>query len=47
MTLHDVGSLLKDVSEKAEIVGLSITEHLPWDAINLRNTFSKLSIFNC
>ena len=45
MTLHEVGKLLNDVSEKAEIVGLGIAEHMPWDAINLRNTLSKISIF--
>lgn len=45
MKLEEVGRLLQDVSRKAEIVGLSITEHLPWDAFNLRKTFQQLSIF--
>ena len=45
LDLKTVGRLLKDVSDKAEIVGLSITEHLPWDAINMRNILSDLSIF--
>ena len=45
MTLEDVGRLLKDVSGAAEIVGLSLTEHLPWDAIRLRRTLSEISIF--
>lgn len=31
---------MKDVSEQTEIVGFSIGEHLPWDAINLRKALS-------
>ncbi len=45
MTLDEVGRLLKDVSEEAELVGLSLTEHLPWDAIRLRKTLSEVNIF--
>lgn len=45
MTLQEVGRVLKDVSTIAEIVGLSITEHLPWDAFNLRKMLSEISIF--
>lgn len=45
MTLKGISRLLQDVSEEAEIVGLSITEHLPWDAINLRAALSSISIF--
>lgn len=45
MTLKGISRLLKDVSGEAEIVGLSITEHLPWDAINLRAALSSISIF--
>lgn len=46
MTLKEVERVLKDVSKEAEIVGLSITEHMPWDAMNLRRVLSGLSIFN-
>ena len=45
MTLKDMGRILKEVSAAAEIVGLSITEHLPWDAIRLRKTLSGIDIF--
>ncbi|MGG4411087.1 arginase family protein [Niallia taxi] len=45
MTLTQVVRVLKDVSTKAEIVGLGIAEHLPWDAINLRKALSEISIF--
>ena len=45
MTMGDIGRRLTDVSEHAEIVGLSIAEHLPWDAFNLRKTLASLSLF--
>ena len=45
LTLAEVGRILNDVSERAEIVGLCIAEHLPWDAINLRKALSEISIF--
>lgn len=47
MTLKEVGRIMGDVSSVAEIVGLSIAEHLPWDAINLRKTLTAIPIFNC
>lgn len=46
MKLAEVVRVLNDVSEQAEIVGLGIAEHLPWDAINLRKALSKISIFD-
>jgi arginase len=46
MTLKQVVRVLKDISKKAEIVGLGIAEHMPWDAINLRKALSEISIFN-
>ena len=46
MTLNEIGRILNDISEKTEIVGLGIAEHMPWDAINLRNVLSGISIFN-
>lgn len=45
MKLSETARLLKDVSSAAEIVGLSITEHLPWDAFNLRKTLHQIPIF--
>lgn len=45
MTLAQVVRLLNDVSGVSEIVGLTIAEHLPWDAIRLRNALSQISIF--
>ncbi|MBQ7704702.1 MAG: arginase family protein [Selenomonadaceae bacterium] len=43
--LNDVIRILSDVDKVAEIVGLAIAEHMPYDAINLRNGLSKLNIF--
>lgn len=45
MKLSEVSKVLDDVSKKAEIVGLTIAEHMAWDAINLRKTLSEISIF--
>lgn len=45
MKLSGIGRLLNDVSAVADIVGLSITEHLPWDAFNMRRLLSDISIF--
>ena len=46
MKLSEVSKVLNDVSKKAEIVGLSIAEHMAWDALNLRKVLSQISIFN-
>lgn len=46
MTIEQVIRVLKDITPYAEIVGLSLAEHMPWDAINLRNAFEQVSIFN-
>ena len=37
MTLAAVQRLMADVSATIEVVGLGITEHLPWDALRLRD----------
>lgn len=46
MTLEQVVRILRDVNTHAEIVGLCIAEHMPWDAINLRQALGRISIFN-
>lgn len=45
MTLSGISRVLHDISVQTEIVGLSITEHLPWDAFRLRETLSAISLF--
>lgn len=38
--------LLKELSEETKVVGLGITEHTPWDAINLKNLLAEIPILN-
>lgn len=45
MKLQEIADLLREVAEQAELVGLSITEHMPWNAINLRKTLQQIPIF--
>lgn len=45
MTLEQITRIMKDVSEQTEIVGFSIGENLPWDAINLRKALESVEIF--
>ncbi|WP_234822743.1 hypothetical protein [Ensifer adhaerens] len=36
--------LLNDVAAQVEVVGLGITEHLPWDAIAIRDMLRALPL---
>lgn len=45
MTLAQVFGLLSMLGHQNDLVGLSIAEHMPWDAINLRKGLSDLPIF--
>lgn len=38
--------LIKEMSKETDVVGLGITEHLPWDAINLKNLLREIPILN-
>lgn len=44
MTLPQVGRLLADVAKEVDVVGLGITEHMPWDAMALRNALAELPL---
>lgn len=46
MKLKQIFDLLTTVGNLSDIVGLTIAEHMPWDAINLRRGLEKLTIFN-
>lgn len=46
LKLKHIERMLQDVSRQAELVGLTIAEHLPWDAIRLRETLEGIPIFN-
>lgn len=45
MTLEQVSGLIRDVSQKTDVVCLSIAEHLPWDAMNLQSFLAAMPIF--
>ena len=45
LTLAQVVDIITTITKDTELVGLSIAEHLPWDAIRLRAALSKISIF--
>ncbi|MEF0941144.1 arginase family protein [Rhizobium sp. BR 362] len=44
MTIAQVVRLLNDVAEQVDVVGLGITEHLPWDAIAVRDMLRALPL---
>ncbi|MET3899534.1 arginase [Devosia sp. UYZn731] len=44
MTLQQVVGLLNDVAREVDVVGLGITEHMPWDAIALSEALSELPL---
>ena len=44
MTMEQVVRLLSDVSKVVDVVGLGITEHLPWDSLALKTMLSKLPL---
>ncbi|MGG0289541.1 arginase family protein [Bacillus pacificus] len=45
MTPKELLNILKGIFEENDVVGLTIAEFLPWDAINLKNILCKLDIF--
>lgn len=44
MTIAHVIRLLNDVADQVEVVGLGITEHLPWDALIIRDMLRQLPL---
>lgn len=46
LTLEHVGRIFDDIAKYSDIVGLTIAEHMPWDAMRLRKMLSGISIFN-
>lgn len=45
LSLNEVIDFIQKIEKQVGIVGFNITEHIPWDAINLNKGLSKLSIF--
>ncbi|MBN8633322.1 MAG: arginase family protein [Rhodobacterales bacterium] len=46
MGIAEVVRLVTDVAAEAQVVGLSITEFLPWDAATIRDMLRKLPLLN-
>ena len=44
MTMEQIVRLLSDVDKAIDIVGLGITEHLPWDSLALKNMLAELPL---
>jgi len=44
MTMAQIVRLFADVSKAVDVVGLGITEHLPWDSLALRTMLAKLPL---
>lgn len=44
MSMVQVIRLLSDVSKEVDVVGLSITEHLPWDSMALKSMLTNLPL---
>lgn len=44
LLIEDVLALTTQVAEKAPVVGLTVAEHLPWDAINLKAMLARLPL---
>ena len=45
LKLSQVLRTLRDISATADVVGLTLAEHMPWDALRLRKGLSDLRIF--
>ena len=45
LNLSDITRIVQDVSHMVTIVGFTIAEYLPWDAMRLRETLSNIPIF--
>ena len=44
LTFEQVVRIIRDVSAACDVVALGITEHMPWDAMKLRNALAGLPI---
>ncbi|WP_232832617.1 arginase family protein [Photorhabdus sp. CRCIA-P01] len=44
LSMDDVMFIIQEAESATDIVGLGIAEHLPWDAINLKNMLAQLPL---
>jgi arginase len=45
MSFSQIERIIQEVSQQTEIVGFTIAEYLPWDALNFYNFLKKLPVF--
>lgn len=45
LTLKEAADVIRQAEKAADVVGLGIAEHLPWDALNLKKMLSDLPLF--
>ncbi|MCF1585252.1 arginase family protein [Tetragenococcus koreensis] len=46
LQIQQVGEIISSIEKQTPLVGLAITEHLPWDAINLYNALDQIQLFH-
>lgn len=46
LQVQQVGEIISNIEKQTPLIGLAITEHLPWDAINLHNALDKIQLFH-
>ncbi len=44
LSIEDALNLIKTASAETNVVGLGITEHIPWDMINLNHMLNEIPI---
>jgi len=44
LSMNQIVRILHDISQIADVVGIGIAEHLPWDSLALKNMLSKLPL---
>lgn len=44
MTLSQLTRMMQDIAPATDIIGIGITEHMPWEAINLQNMLKKFPL---
>ncbi len=43
ITISQLTQILKNVDDASQVVGISFAEHMPWDALNLKNMMASMS----
>jgi len=44
--VQQVSEIIANIEKQTSLVGLAITEHVPWDAINLHNALNQIQLFH-